>query len=288
MFGYVTPLKSELRPQDFILYRSFYCGICVEIGKQFGSLPRYTTTYDVTFLSVLVHDVMRQEVEFFEGRCIGNPFTKKVMVKQNALLTRLCAANILLSYYKICDDVIDGGGIKGRIAKAAFSKAYKKAKEMLPEVDAIISTRYDELRALEKEKESSIDRVSHSFATLLREVVRSITGKTDENLLALCYNVGKFVYLIDALDDIDEDSKSGNYNPFLVGREFINRKHFFETNHDEISFILSCVVNRATECFNKMDFEQSYTLLKNIIYSGLREKVKELLSSGKKLPRPKI
>ena len=147
MFGYITPVKSELRPQDFVLYRAFYCGICVEIGKQFGALPRYTTTYDITFLSVLTHDITRQEVEFFEGRCIGNPFTKKVMVKRNDLLTRLASANILLSYYKICDDILDGGSIKGRIAKTAFSKAYKKAKEILPTVDKIIASRYEELRA---------------------------------------------------------------------------------------------------------------------------------------------
>ncbi len=288
MFGYITPVKSELRPQDFVLYRAFYCGICVEIGKQFGALPRYTTTYDITFLSVLTHDITHQEVEFFEGRCIGNPFTKKVMVKRNDLLTRLASANILLSYYKICDDILDGGSIKGRIAKTAFSKAYKKAKEILPTVDKIIASRYEELRALEKAKESSIDRVSHSFASLLREVASEVTGKTDENFLGLCYNIGKFVYLIDALDDIDEDSKSGNYNPFLIDREFNNRMQFFETNRDEISFILAGVVNRATECFNKMQFEQSYTLLKNIVYSGLREKVKEVLSSKSKLPRPNI
>lgn len=115
-----------------MLYRAFYCGICAAIGRGYGSLPRFTTTYDITFLSLLVHDALNQDVAFSEERCVGNPFKKKVMIKDNPLLLRLCAANVVLSYYKLCDDVIDGGGGKKRIARAALRKSYIKASEALP------------------------------------------------------------------------------------------------------------------------------------------------------------
>ena len=290
MFGYVTPLKSELRQQDFVLYRAFYCGICAAIGKTYGSLPRFTTTYDITFLSLLVHDVANQEVTFSQRRCVGNPFSKKVMIDGNGLLDRLCAANVILSYYKLCDDVIDGEGVFKRVARAALRKSYKKAVLVLPEADVIIKKRYSELRELEKSGEKSIDRVSHCFASILKEVAAVLLdGKADDNMLSLCYNIGKFVYLIDALDDVGEDAKKGNYNPFLaLYGGFTSRKQFYEDNAEDIGFILNSTVNRAIESFNLMNFTQSYTLLKNIVHQGLREKVNEVLKSEKKLVAPKL
>jgi len=62
MYGYVVPVKAELGQADFCLYRAFYCGICKSIGKQYGQMPRFTTSYDITFLSVLLHDVTKQRV----------------------------------------------------------------------------------------------------------------------------------------------------------------------------------------------------------------------------------
>lgn len=290
MFGYVTPVKSKLRQQDFILYRAFYCGTCISL-KKYGSLPRFTTSYDVAFLALLCHDFKTQEVEFIEGKCVGNPLKKRVFVGENPLLDRVCSANIIMAYYKACDDCNDEGGAKKRLVRAMLKKAYRKAREKLPTADAIFANGYAKLRQLEKNGETSIDKVADCFAVMLRDLCCEVVERTDdENFRGLCYNIGKFVYLTDALDDIDEDAKKKNYNPFLIayGDYEGNRKAFYEKHESDLTFMLASTVNRATECFNKMTFTQSYTLLKNIVYDGLREKVKELLGSDKKLPRPKL
>ncbi len=289
MFGYVTPVKEKLRKQDFLLYRAFYCGTCVAL-KEYGALPRFTTSYDVAFLGILAHDVCSQDVEFVEAACVGNPFQKKLMIKNNELLRRICAANIIMSWYKVCDDCIDEGGVKKKLVRAALRKAYNKAKAILPDADEVFSDGYARLRELEKARESSIDRVADCFAVMLRDLC-SIVVQTfaDDNFKGLCYNVGKFVYLIDALDDIDEDNLKGNYNPFLVAfGGYDGRKSFYEKNANDIGFTLATTVNRAIECFNRMSFNQSYTLLNNVVYYGLREKVKQVLNSDKKLPNPKL
>lgn len=290
MFGYVTPVKANLRQQDYVLYRAFYCGICAAIGRGYGALPRFSTNYDITFLSLLVHDVTNMNVELGEQRCIGNPLKKKLMVTSSALLDKLCAANIILTRHKLNDDVIDGGGVKKRVVRSALRRPYERAKAAFPEADAIVGARYAQLRELEKRGEKGVDRVAHCFASMLAELTRALVGdKADENVYGLCYNVGKFVYLADALDDVDEDRASGNYNPFLaVYGDCGPRKEFFAAHLDEISFTLNAMVNRAIECFNSIRFTQSYTLLKNIVYEGLRGKIAELLGSEKKLPPPKI
>ncbi len=288
MFGYVVPVKSELRKQDFLLYRAFYCGICIETGRIFGSVPRLFTGYDGAFLSVLVHDVTSQAVEFDDGVCVGNPFKKKAYVKSNPLLSRVCAANVLLGFYKLCDDVNDGGGVKKRAARALVKKAFNRARELEPKIDEIIRDGYAKLRECEKRGETSLDRVADCFASLLRDVCVRLGGD-DENFAALAYNIGKFVYLCDALDDLDEDFKSGNYNPFLAGgAKYEGRREFYEAHAEDVAFALNSTANRAIESFNKMSFTQSYSLLANVVHFGLRAKIKELLNSTEKLPKPRI
>ncbi|MDR0426255.1 MAG: DUF5685 family protein [Clostridiales bacterium] len=290
MFGYIVPVKKELLRQDYVLYRSFYCGICKLIGKNYGQLPRFTTTYDITFLSLLVFDQLNADVQFAEETCIGNPVRRHVIVKGNSLLDRLAAANVILSYHKLRDDVIDGAGRGRRTMLRALGRPYRQALALCPGIDAIVKRGYDGLRKLEQAGETGIDRAAHPFAALLKEAALDLVGgEADGPLARLCYNLGKFVYLIDALDDIDEDAKSGNYNPFLKRfGNYQNRRQFLTDNAPALDFILASTVNRAIACFNELNFTQSYSLLKNIVHLGLRDKVNEVFASGKKLDRPRI
>ncbi len=288
MYGYVTPVKSELGQADFCLYRAFYCGICMSTGKLFGQFPRFTTNYDMVFLSVLLHDYAEQQVTFANKRCICNP-RKKTIVCQNELFDKIVAVNILLAYHKATDDVIDGGGIKKKAARRMLAKHYRKAAALLPEADAVIVEQYEKLRAFEKANEAGIDRVADCFAVMLEKLGLLLTGATDENLSKLLYNVGKFVYLADAIDDLDEDFKKKRYNPVLAAYgAYSDRKSFIREHKSELTFLLASTVNRAIECFNRITFAGASDLLKNIVHKGLRGKCEELLTSEKKLPPPKI
>ena len=288
MYGYVVPVKPELGQADFCLYKAFYCGICNSTGKMFGQWPRFTTNYDMVFLSVLLHDFTKQEVSFANERCIANP-KKKTIVCRNELLDKIVAANILLSYRKAHDDVIDGGGIKKKAVRRLLKKHYKKAAAMLPEADAIIREGYDKLLSCERAQTAGVDRVADCFAGMLERLGLLLSGSTDEYLGKLLYNIGKFVYLADALDDVDEDYRKKRYNPLLAqfgGYE--NRKQFIEENRADLTFMLAGTVNRAIECFNRFTFTGASDLLRNIVYKGLRGKCDELLRSEKKLPLPKL
>ena len=198
--------------------------------------------------------------------------------------------NIIMSYYKTRDGVLDGEGLKNRVAARMLSGPYKKARKAMPKIDDIVRTRYEKLFELEKSGTVGIDRVSDCFASLLQDVAKELLqDKADENILKLCYNVGKFVYLADALDDIDEDFSKKRYNPFLVMyNDYTGRREFFEKHKDELTFILSVTVNRAIECFNQITFTQSSDLLRNVIHRGLRDKADELFRSTKKLPKPRL
>lgn len=289
MYGYIVPQKSTLRASDFVLYRSFYCGMCCETGRRYGQLPRFTTNYDFAFLSALLHDYAQADIVIEEHGCVLNP-KKKAILQNNPLLTKLAAANILLCYQKANDGVVDGDGIKYRVVRRMLKKPFKAAKALCPDVWAAIEKAYSAQRDVERNKVEGIDRAADPFASLMRELPELILGvKTDDNLKGLCYNIGKFVYLADALDDIADDYKSKRYNPFLAAyKEFNGRKDFIEAHRSDLEYCFGSICMRAESSFNGLRFTQSYSLLKNIVFDGMRGKAKELLGSHKKLKNPRI
>lgn len=287
MYGYVVPEKISLSASDYVLYRAFYCGLCKSSGRQFGQLSRFGTNYDMTFFSVFLHDAASFDVKIEAERCICNPH-KKAIIKDSRLLDDIAAANLIMLYYKAEDGIRDGDGSKA--IKFFLKKPFEKAKARLPRVEETVRRRYEELYALEKENCKSIDLACEPFAKMLEEVAAALLGdKADALKLGVAYNIGKTVYLMDALDDIDEDFGRRRYNPLIAAfGNYVSRRQFIDDNRDDLSFILNSAANRAITDFNGIGFTQSLNLMRNILYKGVREKIRELLSSKKKLDRPKI
>lgn len=297
MYGYVLPDKDKLSDNDYLMFQSLYCGLCIELKGEYGQLSRFTTNYDIVVFGLIIIEITKCEIEFEAKRCIAN-FKKKGVVKSNEFLKRLCAINILLTYYKATDDEMDSGG-KKKLARYILKKPYKKAKEMLPTADKIIADGYNRLRELERQNCGSIDMVCDCFASLLADLIKDFSlGLIDElpdnyndTYYKMCYNLGKFVYLADGLDDIGEDAKKKNYNPFLAKYGKVEgdvRKEIFQQHGDEIKFNFTSTINRAIECCNYLTFTHINDLIRNIIYYGLRKKAEELFTAEKQLERPKF
>ena len=307
MFGYVLPRTATLEQRDFAMFQAAYCGICLSTKKKYGNLARLTTNYDITVLELLAIEALKPEVEFGTCRCICDP-RRKVFVKDNTLSSVVVDANILLCRYKLDDDLADGGG-RHAAMRRILKKPYEAAKARLPEADRIVGEGYARLRAMEKANAASLDRTSDCFARLLSELLCAVLDKAAAEdvkykeqrsaraedkaymsaLRALCYNVGKFVYLADALDDLAEDAAAGRYNPVLAvypDYEKGKRLEYIDRHHAELKFAFTATINRAIESLNGMPLTHVGDLLRNIIYDGLREKTNELFSTKKKLPPP--
>ena len=296
MFGYVLPDENTLSRRDFTMFQTFYCGLCLSTKEHYGNLPRFMTNYDMTVLGLFLMEATKPQVEFGTARCVGNP-KKKAYVKGSPLMDLITHVNILLCYYKSIDDELDGGG-KKRLLRFILKKPLIKAQKLLPEIDSLISERYSALREAEKRNEKSIDRAADYFAGLLRDISVILAKKLAEideselnNFGGLCYNIGKFVYIADALDDIDEDYKEKRYNPFLTAYGDYGkggRREFIDKHKRELEFLFASVRNRAYASFCQMRLTHVGALLENIVKDGLTAKTKQLLDSKKKLPPPKL
>lgn len=275
MFGYVVIDKPNILIKDYLTYRSYYCGLCKAIGKQSGNVMRLTLNYDIVLLALLAHNYEEKIPDFTKGHCIMHPIGKGVnYVKNNEILSKIADINTILGYYKVFDDVVDEG--KHKLILAGIKPYFKKAKKRLPELDKRVSASYDKLRAYEKQNADE-NILSDSFGNLMIAVAECLTDKCDKNLRELSFYLGKWVYVIDALDDLKKDFDRKNYNPFLR-----NVKEWNDNIYDIIESKLKSITN---ECIDKII--NSYELMKitisegalsNIIYKGLDQRTEFVIN----------
>lgn len=280
MFGYVIPDKLNMYIKDFNVYQSFYCGLCKTLAKTGAEFTRLCTSYDLTFYNVLLHSLTNKEVSFEKKLCAYNG-KKKVFVKPDELSEIVADIAVLFVYYNLDDDVRDGK--KSRvIARDMLLHRKRVATKRIGEIDAVMQKSFDALHTLEKEKCDSIDRVADCFATLMRDVTRLVI-ETDDNIDTFTYNLGRLIYLLDAVDDVEKDSKENNYNPLLLNYGLCTKKaDYLAQNADELAFLLNSTYNKMVGCYNAMEIKMYEGVLSNTIYLGVKMQLERLLKGEEK------
>lgn len=270
MFGYVTPLTEELRVKEHIFYKSVYCGLCRTMGKRVCGESRMTLSYDIVFLALVRMAITGDALEFKKGRCLTSPAKKRVFLKPNRSLEYSAAAGALLAYHNIADNATDSKGVKRAAAKAAliFSRRMRK-RAGLTELDSVISEKLEALARLEKGGDSSIDVLAEKFGELLSEVFSYGLEGIDGRVAAeIGYHVGRWIYIVDAVDDFDKDKKQGEFNPLEevnVGLLRCSMRLELEAVSGAIALI-SC------------EDQGINNIIENIIYLGMPSKIEKVLS----------
>ena len=281
MFGYVKPDTPYLYMKDDTLYKALYCGVCKSIGKCSGTCARFTLTYDCAFLSAVIHNLLGCDVVIKREHCIAHPITKRPIAKPDEISISIGALNVILAYFKVVDDINDNG--RGRIAKLFLSRAFKRAKKREPDLERIVRENYVKLFELEKAGEDSIDRIADPFANLLAELSNELLkDKASDASFQFFYNFGKWIYLIDALDDYDKDVKKGNYNPFYAAYKSKSYDDLKAEKGEEVSFIMSATLAGIEESFNGLKFAFNADLIRNVSLRGTVETTKKVLLKGQK------
>lgn len=282
MFGYVTPLKAEMKVKDFSRFKCYYCGLCCHIKKQFGNIPRISLNYDMTFLGLLLDGLSPDSVEVSTHRCVLHPTEKKTVVNNNKALSYAASINLSLFYYKLLDDVNDDKDLKSKLAVSILSPYKKKFPDTILKINNDISNCLEELSNLERNLSfSSIDEICDPFSRLvgiiLRDYPHELLNDSEElrsTLYSLGYSIGKWIYLIDALDDLKADMEMSKFNPidFLYNNKGLIYDEFIELIKPKIEFtILNCGYS-CKENLMKLDFKRNEDILYNIIELGLMNK----------------
>lgn len=268
MFGYVKPDIPNMYIKDSVLYKSLYCGLCKGIGKSCGLNAKMGLSYDVTFLNALFHNIKNIDVKIERQRCGLHLIAKRPMAVVDDLTKTVGCLNTMLTYYKLTDDILDEK--KGVLKRSFFNGGYKKAKKAHPQMDSIIKEAMKSLDVLEKQNCDSVDEIAEPFSIMVAKISDYILEdfKT-ENTYNLCYFLGKWIYLIDALDDYDKDLKKKNYNVFISAYNRESKQKLLSENFNDIQFIFSGIYQGLRENLVNIKFYFNHDLTDNIILKGI-------------------
>ena len=269
MFGYVRADTPYLFIKDDALYRAMYCGVCKGIGEVCGQSARIGLSYDITFLSVLLHNIAGVDVEIEKQHCLTHCIRSRMMANVDEITRKLGALNTLLAYYKYTDDIADGDGGRGK--RLFFKKGFKRAKKRYPELEKIVRENLQEQEKTEKAKVDSVDRAADATAVMIASACDYILeDKATKYTHDLCYAVGKWIYLIDALDDYDKDKKKGAYNPFVLSYGEESRETLLAGKYgDEVRYVFHAVFFDIRENLSQIAFKFNRDLSDNILLRGL-------------------
>lgn len=235
MIGYVIPDKGELKVREYEIYTGYYCGICKYIGRAYGQLPRMALSYDAAFIALLLACADPTPDAPTQEHCIVHHIRRKTVIRNRAI-EYAGDLMLILAWYKILDDVSDEGDFRAKAGLAAFRPIWKKLQKKHPHLCKSIGEHLTALNQLEKDHCPSIDRVSEDFAQIMdmifRDGARRLYGEASggdgarhpgEVLGRIGYHLGKWIYLIDAVDDIEENLDTGSYNPLLYRFDYQGR-----------------------------------------------------------------
>ncbi len=285
VFGYVRPSVSELRVREHEYYKGTYCGICHAMGSCTGQCSRMTLSYDMVLLALVRLAMHGEKPNFLQKRCIAHPFKKRNVMKKNDSLDFCVCASALLTYHKVLDDIADSRAIKRFFIRLfilpSAARMRKKALGRAPEyaaLDAICREKLAELSVLERERCESADLTGALFGEILGEFLAfSLEGDTRRIALATGKSLGKWIYIADALDDIDDDIKTGNYNPFVA---LYGGKKPSQKQAEDIAVALKNELFCATSALDLLDFGENTTareIIYNILYLGMPERIEKII-----------
>lgn len=256
-----------------------YCGVCKGIAQSCGQGARMGLTYDVTFLSVILHNIAGIDVKIEKQHCLTHCIRSKMMANVDDMTKKLGALNTALVYYKYTDDILDGD--KGRGKRLWFVSGHKKTVRNYPEIERIVRENLAAQQETEKSKTDSLDRAADASANMMAELSDYLLeDKKTPYTHDLFYAVGKWIYLIDALDDYDKDKKKGAYNPFVLSYSCEDKADLMKRRQKDVEFVFHSLFFDIRENLSKIKFHFNRDLSDNILLRGLPSETNRVMCSA--------
>lgn len=284
MFGYVRLFKPTITMGEYEQYKGIYCTLCKRLGKRYGLLSRFTLSYDMTFLALLQMALEEKDADFCPSRCSFNPTKRCLKACNTTAIDRAADIGTVLAYYKLKDTLADEGiGKKiGAWCALPFAKsAHKKAKKNVPHVDQAVAQMMAAQADVETRKTASIDQAAEPFALLLQTLAaETAADDTQKRVLErFGYCLGRWVYLMDAVDDLADDLKKGRYNPYILSRHLkADDEDGIKETRNYSLFTLNACLAECKAAYDLLEIRRFDGILRNILEEGMAHAQKRVIA----------
>lgn len=270
MFGYVRPSHDRMTEGDRARFQALYCGLCRALGERYGAAARFILNYDFTFLAALVSEAAAGET--VHRTCMAHPIKGRDYFPGNEALALAADCSVILAWWQLQDAIEDHGSLKAvkyRAAAAPLKKAYEKARTLRPAFDKSTREQLDELGRLEEERCPSLDRPADTFARLLAGIAAEVDEPVKARVLEqLFYHLGRWIYLIDAADDLERDFSDGSYNP-LIYRFALTEGKLTGEDRESLVLTLDHSIRLMAAACELWDFGVWSDIIRSTVYEGL-------------------
>lgn len=288
MFGFVVADAGALSEEEKERYRAVYCGLCLALRDRYGQLSRACLTYDLTFFVLLCNSLHEPAETQGASHCVMHPAPAAPRAWARSAWTDYAAdLSVALAYHKVLDDVADDGDLAARAAERLLAGAYERARARIPEQCAEIERAMAAIRAIEGAERNNTPALSDStetacvsplsadatdtalafdpdaaareFGRMLGRLFAHNQGFWTEAMEELGRGLGRFIYLMDAAVDFNDDAASGSYNPFVT----------LGSDAEAMRATLSLAAADAAAPYERLPLVQDAHLMDAILYSGV-------------------
>lgn len=281
VFGYVLPHTAELRVREWHAYRAYYCGLCKELKREYGFLPRMLLNYDLVLPALLADGAANTVAPMAPERCIANPIERRPVCGHSDGLALAADALVLTAYYKLCDDCADERFLKrwaaGAMRLLLQGKAAKAAARR-PALDAAMRAQTAAQQALERRGSRSADEAAdptaHMTQAIFAEAVPHSRAAARMGLF-----IGKIIYYLDAAEDFADDARRGAYNVFAL--QGLSRAEAIA----EAQRLCRMCAGETALAYNLLDTGPCRAIVDNIIFLGLPQSI---ALAGEKRPKSRL
>ncbi len=260
MFGYVNANWKELTKQQQARYGAVYCGICRRIRVQSSHVSRLALSYDMAFLSLLLMSLYEPEEVCGPNACLLHPVKKRPWV-DNDYVAYGADMNVALAYYNFLDDWQDDGKHTAKLMADLLGRHFPEIESRYQRQCEAIRECITELARLEKAGCDNPDEVANCFGRLMGELFVYQEDIWAPTLRQMGMALGRFIYLLDAAVDFDQDKRKGKYNPYIAMGS--------DKNWDRWEEYLVLAMGKCTDAFERLPLVQDKDILDNILYSGV-------------------
>jgi len=228
LFGYIKVDRANLLGKEYEAYKGIYCALCKQLGKDYSLFARFILSYDCTFYAMLAMSLSEDPPSFCQARCRFNPLKKCNYAQVDTKAISMAAAlSVSSAYYKLRDNIIDSPRYKRilfRLIQPIFSRWHKKSRKKFEEIDTAVEKMFVAQIKAENNPDVTIDSAAEPTANMLAEVCAMLAdeipikspdkSRVKRILHTFGYFFGRWIYLIDAADDYQNDIKHNSFNPF--------------------------------------------------------------------------
>lgn len=261
MFGYIIVNKPEMKFKEFDVYHSYYCGLCRKLKEKYGPAGQISLSYDLTFLLMLLSGLYEPPTVYSSCKCIAHPFEKHE-IRTNLFTDYMADMNVLFACYKSQDDWEDEKKFHKLLYGKILEGKTKKARQMYLEKYRKIDLLMHDLTEAEKSGNADIDTMAGYFGQIMVQILVCREDEWADNLTRFAFYLGKFIYLVDAYEDIEMDIDKGNYNPL---RKIYDTPDF----ENECRTILTMMMSECCKEFEQLPILENVEILRNVLYSGV-------------------